>query len=292
MKVLTLDLPDGRRLEYATMGSPSGGTVVVHPKETGGVYDLLCFAPLLKHANLFLVGYSQPGTGRSDRHLDGNLSTWQEDLRCLLTYLHRSRYASIGLFRGSLRALSNTVIDAPRCAGALLLISDVPPEHDRFHYDPNEADAVAQGYEELDWDSRAAHVTADELLELYSFVLTDSDRVALADADVRRDIAASVRHSLIHGEGRRGEWSEIIGCWDELDLTQSAAPVEAWYAELDPWYPISYGRWFEENLPTAQSRVFYGEGRFAMILNHLEEMSAWAVSTLARDSKPRGARDV
>ncbi len=286
MKIFALVLPDGRRLEYATLGDPSGVTVVLHPKETGGVYDLLYFAPMLNYANLFLVGYSQPGTGRSDRHLVGNLSTWQEDLRCLLNCLHRSRYASLGFYMGSLRALSNTVLDAPRCAGALLLSPHVPPEHDRFHYDPNEADTVAPDYEEVEWDVRAARVTADDLLDLYSFMLTESDRVALSDATVRRDIAISVRHSLIHGEGRRRDWSEIMGCWHDLDFARSAAPVEAWYAELDPWFPASYGRWFEENLPSARTRIFWGEGRFAMILNHFDEMSKWAISTMTRRTTP------
>lgn len=280
MKTRLLALPDGRRLEYATLGDPSGGTVVVHPKETGGVYDLLYFAPMLEYANLFLVGYSHPGTGYSDRHLQGDLATWQEDLRCLLTYLNRSRYASLGFALGSLRALSNTVFDAPRCAGALVLYPVVPPEHDRFHYDPNEADTVAEYYEDVDWDERAARVTADDLLDLYSFVLCESDRVALANATVRRDIAESVRHSLLQ-EGRRREWSEIMGCWDDLDIAQSAAPIEVWYAECDPWYPMSYGKWFEENFPMAKSRIFHGEGRYAMVLNHFDLISNWAVSTLA-----------
>ena len=72
---LLLDLPDGRTLQVATLGEPSGKTVLFHHGTPGSANLVKMLAPLAEDGTLFVVTTSRAGYGKSSRLKGRNVAS-------------------------------------------------------------------------------------------------------------------------------------------------------------------------------------------------------------------------
>ncbi|MGC2176230.1 MAG: alpha/beta hydrolase, partial [Acidimicrobiales bacterium] len=91
-----IDLPDGRALEVAAVGSPAGATVFFHHGTPGATRELKMREALLDYGDFYLVTASRPGYGRSSRHEGHSVASAVDDAKAALSHFGRKRYVAVG----------------------------------------------------------------------------------------------------------------------------------------------------------------------------------------------------
>lgn len=105
-----LHLPDGRQLEYFSIG-PEGGEIVLHfDALTGVAIDALgtpeIYQPVLQELGMRIITPCRPGTFRSTFNRMGGLSEFTPDLICLVDHLGASRVSVLSQAFGASSALA------------------------------------------------------------------------------------------------------------------------------------------------------------------------------------------
>src|SRR5665213_2574878 len=125
-----IEMPDGRNLEVATLGEPSGHTVLFHHGTPGSTNLVKMFAPLADDGSLFVITTARAGYGKSSRLEGRDVAAVVGDARAALDSLGRSDYVAVGWSGGAPHALACAALDAPRCLAAWSLAGVVPTNVD------------------------------------------------------------------------------------------------------------------------------------------------------------------
>jgi pimeloyl-ACP methyl ester carboxylesterase len=280
-----IDLPDGRTLEVATLGEPSGHTVLFHHGTPGSANLVKMLAPLADDGSLFVVTTSRAGYGKSSRLEGRDVAAVIGDSRAALDSLGRSDYVAVGWSGGGPHALACAALDAPRCLAAWSLAGVVPTNLD---FDWTEG----MGQENVDEFALAkeggakyeaamtAHgeafgaATKDNVVELFSGLLSEPDETVFEPEARRVAFAASLRQGFEFGSaGFFDDDQAIIKEWG-FDPTTITRPVAVWFGDQDLMVPRTHGEWLAKSLPTAKRHFFPGDGHVSLVVNHLDDLTA------------------
>jgi pimeloyl-ACP methyl ester carboxylesterase len=279
-----INLPDGRVLEVATMGDPSGGTVLFHHGTPGSTKTLLAFEPLAESGELFFVTTSRAGYGASSRREGRNIASVVDDARCALDALGRESYVALGWSGGGPHALACAALDAPRCLKTVTLASVAPSDVD-FDWTEGmgpenlEEFALAMvggpAYEAYMEDSCAAlaGVDKDNVIEMMAGLLPDADRAVLEDEHARDLFATGMRYGFANDW--RGYFDDNVAFllpWG-FDVRTIDVPVALFYGDADLMVPPAHGRWLANNIANAVAHHHAPEGHLSIFARHFDELA-------------------
>jgi pimeloyl-ACP methyl ester carboxylesterase len=277
--------PDGRTLDAATLGDPSGHTVFYHHGTPGSTVMVQHYEALLEFGNFFFVTTSRPGYGRSSRLEGRDVSSVVGDVGNVLDFFHRDSYAAMGWSGGGPHALACAALDTPRCLGAVTLASVVPLDVD-FDWTEGmgpenlEEFALAKtggpAYEEsiATTGGLMAEATEANVIELFGGLLPEIDKEVLADDHVREVLAAAVRHGFVNGW--RGFYDDNVAFFSPwgFDPRAIAVPVAVWYGDADLMVPPTHGAWLASHLASATPNHHPRDGHLSLYAYHAKEVAS------------------
>ncbi len=281
----TLILGDGRSIEVATVGDPSGRTVFFHHGTPGSTALLRSLAPLTERANLFLVATTRPGYGTSTRQAGRSVGDVVADVRAVLDHLGRDSYISVGWSGGGPHSLACAALDAPRCEAAVSIAGVAPADVD-FDWTegmgPENVEEFALAKEggpayEAIMEQTGQHMrgaTADNVIELFGGLLPDVDKAALADEVARAALAQACAEAFAHDwRGYLDDNVAIMAPWG-FSLGDIAVPTSLWFGDADLMVPPTHGHWMARTIPGTIVRHFPVEGHISVMTNHFDEFAA------------------
>lgn len=284
MDELTTRTDDGRTLEVATLGDPSGATVVFHHGMPGSAYSFSMLSALATSGEFFLVTTSRAGYGLSERRRGRCVADVVSDTEAALDALGRERYLSVGWSGGGPHALACAALGAPRCAAAWSLAGVAPIDVD-FEWTEGMGPENVAEFERARIGGEAheaaiaeiadaiAHADGDTIIGLFGGLLSGVDKDALASEPARRAFARAIRHGFARGDG--GYFDDdhaLMRPWG-FSVDDVAVPVEIWFGDDDLMVPPSHGRWLVANVPGARERYVAGEGHVSLIAQHLDDLA-------------------
>jgi pimeloyl-ACP methyl ester carboxylesterase len=287
-----IDTPDGRVLQVATLGEPSGHTVLFHHGTPGSASLVKMFAPLVEDGSLFVVTTSRAGYGRSSRLEGRDVVSVVDDARLALDAAGRSDYVVVGWSGGGPHALACAALDAPRCRAAWSLAGVVPTNLD-FDWTegmgPENVEEFALAKEGgPEYEARMAMygvafkaATKDDVVELFGGLLSEPDKAAFELEARREGFAASLQEGFEFGwRGFFDDDQAMMKEWG-FDPTTISVPVAVWFGDQDLMVPRTHGEWLARSLPTASRHFFEGEGHVSLVTNHVDELTAAIRATYA-----------
>ncbi|MGD1013447.1 MAG: alpha/beta hydrolase [Acidimicrobiales bacterium] len=279
----TFTTPDGRQLEVATLGDPSGLTVVFHHGTPGSVKLVNYFRKIADQSSLFFVTFSRPGYGLSGRLEGRSISSVVADVNTALDALGRGDYVAVGWSGGGPHALACAALDAPRCLAAWSIAGVVPVDADIDWTEGmgpenlEEFSLAVEGGSEYEAHvmrdgERFAGSTPENIVELFGGLLSEVDKVALVEHQARVVLADACAHAFAQGYyGFYDDDRAFFSPWG-FDPTQIEVPVFVWFGDHDLMVPPSHGQWLVSNLPTAIKVHKPHEGHVSLLTNHEDEL--------------------
>jgi pimeloyl-ACP methyl ester carboxylesterase len=278
-----IDLPDGRTLEVAAVGSPAGSTVFFHHGTPGTTRELRMREALLDYGDFYLVSASRPGYGRSSRHEGHSVASAVDDAKAALSHFGRKRYVAVGWSGGGPRALASAALDNA-CVGAVGVASVAPadvdfdwtegmgPENVTEFALAKEGGAPYEEYMEA-IGAELAEITANNLYDVLGGLFPDADREALAHGDVLGSFVQSVTYGFANGwRGYFDDNVAVVAPWG-FDVTAIDKPVHLFYGDADLMVPLAHGAWLSSRIPRVVKHHMPKEGHVSIFTEHVDELS-------------------
>jgi pimeloyl-ACP methyl ester carboxylesterase len=275
---------DGRVLEMATVGDPSGDTVFFHHGTPGSVRLLNVFEEVAATSGLFFVTLSRPGYGLSSRHVGRSVASVVDDVDAVLNLLGRDSYLSVGWSGGGPHALACGSLDAPRCRAVWSLAGVVPLDVD-FDWTEGMGPENLEEFElsKLGGPAYEAHMAkagehfttanAENVIELFGGLLSDVDKAALESERARAVLADACQHAFAKDYfGFFDDDRAFFSPWG-FDPTTIEVPVNVWYGDHDLMVPPTHGAWLAANISTAKVNHMPDEGHVSLVNDHLDELT-------------------
>jgi len=274
---------DGRELDVAVSGPPTGFPLVFHHGTPGALTQLRTMQRAAAERSLRLVTFSRPGYGASTRRPGRTVVDAVEDVTAVLDHLGADRCLVAGWSGGGPHALATAARLPDRVAGVLVIAGVGPydvPDLD-FLAGMGEDNLVefglaAQGEAALrPWLEEAAaelrDTTAAGLVAGMSTLLPDVDRAVLTD-EYGEDMAAGFREALRTGvDGWLDDDLAFTQPWG-FDLAELSVPTFLWQGSADLMVPFAHGRWLAGRLPDAVAHLQQGEGHLSVAVGSLPTM--------------------
>lgn len=278
-----IELPDGRTVEVATLGTPTGSTIFFHHGTPGTTRTVKMFEPLLELGDFYLITASRPAYGRSSRDEGHRVSSAVDDAKVALAHVGRERYVALGWSGGGPRTLASAALDNA-CVGAVALASVAPADVDFDWTDGMGPENVAEftlakeggaPYEEYMEAVGGAigGLNADNLYEVLGGLFPDADREALAEGNVRKTFVESMTYGFANGwRGYYDDNVALIAPWG-FDVSDIEKPVHLFYGDVDLMVPPTHGAWLEAHIPAVVTHHWPNEGHLSVFLEHFEELA-------------------
>ena len=278
-----IDLPDGRTLEVATLGTPSGSTVFFHHGTPGTTRTLKMLAPLLELGDFYLVTASRPAYGRSSRDEGHQISSAVDDAKAALARVGRKRYVALGWSGGGPRSLASAALDDD-CVGAVAIASPAPADVDFDWTDGMGPENVAEfelakvggaPYEEYmaAVATEIATINADSLYDVLGGLFPEVDRASLADDADRETFVDSMTYGFASGwHGYFDDNVAMISPWG-FDVANIDKRVHLFYGDADLMVPPTHGAWLTSNIPRVVAHHRPHEGHMSIVSEHFDELA-------------------
>jgi pimeloyl-ACP methyl ester carboxylesterase len=278
-----IELSDGRTLEVATVGSPSGATVYFHHGTPGTTRTVKSLEGLLDYGDFYLVTASRPGYGQSSRRADRTIASVIDDVSSALAHVGRDEYTALGWSGGGPHALANAALDE-RCRAAVTLASVAPADVD-FDWtegmgpeNVEEFTLAKEGgpaYEELmaATGEFLGAATKDNIIDLMGGLLSQPDRDAMVDDDARELFVEGLRYGFVNGwRGYFDDNVAIMSPWG-FDVSHITVPVHLFYGDDDLMVPATHGKWLSTHVPHAKTIHHPKDGHLSIFTSHLDEVA-------------------
>jgi pimeloyl-ACP methyl ester carboxylesterase len=279
-----IELSDGRTLEVATAGDPSGATIYFHHGTPGTTRTVKSLEGLLGFGNFYLVTASRPGYGQSSRRADRSIASVIDDVSCALAHVGREEYVALGWSGGGPHALASAALDE-RCRAAVTLASVAPADVDFDWTDGMGPENVEEftlaleggsAYEEFmaATGEVLGGATTDNIIDVMAGLLSQPDRDVLADDDARELLVEATRYAFVNGW--RGYFDDNVATitpWG-FDVSDITVPVHLFYGDDDLMVPAAHGRWLSAHVPGATTTNDRSEGHLSIFVNHLDAVAA------------------
>jgi pimeloyl-ACP methyl ester carboxylesterase len=283
----SLDLPDGRTLEFVIAGAPAGMPLVLHHGTPGAA---VVYPPAMAAAarhGLRLVTYSRPGYGRSTAQPGRTVGDAADDVAAILDALGTGQFVTIGWSGGGPHALACATLLAGRCMGAAM-VGGVAP------YGVAGLDWMAGMGKENVAEFGAALAGEAPLTEFLQEAWAGLDTIQAADlAPALGDLASDVDVAALTGvyadylaESFRASVSAGIDGWRDDDLAfvqdwgvplDTDVPVSIWQGDQDRMVPPTHGEWLAAHLPGARLHRRPGQGHLSLFTDELDAIVAGVV---------------
>ena len=278
----TCTTPDGRQIEFATLGNPAHPTVVYHHGTPGSVFLLDGFAEQAEKFGLFVIGMSRAGYGKSTAHTGRSVADVVADVPAVLAHLGRTNYVTVGWSGGGPHALACAALD-PNCLHAVSL-AGVAPVVDDFDWTegmgPENIEEFALAMQGGPaYDAAMQHTTevfcaatADTVIDIFGGLLSEIDKSSMAPLAARELIASALAYGLSAGPGGfRDDDQAFLHDWG-FTLDAITTPVTIFFGDHDLMVPPRHGHYLAATIPSAQSRHLADEGHISLVLNHGDEI--------------------
>lgn len=272
----TLDLPDGRLLDWTSTGPVDDPVLLHHHGSPGGALPERVWARAAAAHGLRLVIPARPGYGYSDRRPGRSVADFAGDCAALLDALGAERAYITGSSGGGPHALACGALLPDRVLAVATLGSVAPyglPELDWLagmgQDNVEEFGAAVVGepvLRALLEPMRAELVKADAeaTREVLSGLLPPVDLAALT-GELAEDLAADMADGLARGvDGWIDDDLAFIRPWG-FDLDGLAGvSVSVWQGDQDLMVPFAHGRWLVDHVPGVRPHLLPGEGHLSI----------------------------
>jgi pimeloyl-ACP methyl ester carboxylesterase len=279
----SLELADGRSLDFDVSGPEGGTPLVVHHGTPGERSQYPPFAEAAAARGLRYVSASRPGYGGSTRQPGRAVADCAADTAAVLDHLGAGRCYTVGASGGGPHALACAAL-LPDLVLASATIAGVAPfgaegldflagmgreNHEEFGAalaGPADLEAYLE-----DQARTLAGVTGEQLAEALGDLVSAVDVAALTG-----EFAAYLASSF-HGAVADGIW----GWFDDdmaftrpwgFGLDDVGVPVVVWQGGQDRMVPFAHGRWLVAHLPSARARLLPGEGHLSIAVERFGEV--------------------
>lgn len=271
----TLQLSDGRALDYAVEGAPEDPVLLFHHGTPGSGIVQRTLSRAAIDSRLRIVFYSRAGAGGSSRLPGRSVADVVPDLVELLDHLGAERCVTAGWSGGGPHCLAMGAL-APDRVASVLSVAGVAP------YDADGLDFLAGMGEENVEEFTAAlageaalrellgpavpglrATDAEGLLDNMSGLLPAVDRAQLDDV-FGEDVAASFREAVRLGyDGWVDDDLAFVKPWG-FDVDEIAVPTTVLQGAQDLMVPFSHGEWLAANIPAVTAHLLPGEGHLSV----------------------------
>jgi pimeloyl-ACP methyl ester carboxylesterase len=281
----SLDLADGRSLEFVVTGPGDGMPLVLHH---GTPSSAVVFEPWRESAakhGLRLVMYSRPGYAGSSPRPGRTVADAAGDVAALLDALGAERFLTVGWSGGGPHALACAKLLPDRCGAAALVGGVAPYGADGLDFlsgmgaeNVEEFGAALEGKAALTGylDTQAAtlaHVQGSEMVAGFGDLVSDVDRASLT-GEFAEYLAESFRTALQTGTaGWRDDDLAFVTEWG-FRLDDGQVPVAVWQGGQDRMVPYAHGEWLAEHVAGAEPHLFPDEGHLSLAVGVVEEIMA------------------
>ncbi len=280
--LLTLRLPDGRRLSYAEFGAPDGLPVLAVHGTPGSRYMFGLADPAARERGLRIIAPDRPGYGRSDWRRNPSLLRAAEDFVALADKLGIGRLAVIGVSGGAPHAIAIASLIPDRVA-LLALVSPIGPiaecrkqvRMSRVHrliftrmgrLPPLCATFFWSLRKAVKWSPGLAY-------RILQKRVTAGDRATLGRAEVKANLQQAIREGLKPGiKGALQDLRLFCSPWG-LPLADIDVPAVIWQGSDDTIVPPNAAYHLAAQLPHCRLDViqeaghYWGFGNFALVLD-------------------------
>ena len=277
-----LTLPDGRRLEWSSVGPVDGPVLLGHHGTPGSRHVDRTVARAAVRRGLRFVTTSRPGYGGSDRHPGRSVAHVAADSAALLDALGAERAYVAGASGGGPHALACGALLGDRVHAVAIIAGVAPYDSPGLDWlagmgEDNvvEFTATMQGEEVLRplldaYRPDLLNADADGVLAVLGGLLPDVDRACLT-GEVVEDAAASMAESVsVSVDGWLDDDLAFAKPWG-FDLG-ALAPVRLsiWQGDADLMVPFAHGQWLAGQLPGARVHLLAGEGHLSIGVGHVD----------------------
>lgn len=280
---LSITLPDGRSLAYASHG-PSTGRPLLYIHGTPGSkhnWYLNHDPELLAALDLRVLAIDRPGVGGSTFLPGRTLRQWPEDVREFADRLGLDRFALLGYSCGAPFALACSVHLANRVTHTSIVsgYADVN-HHELANLRSQQNLQVLRLGLEKPWLSRSVYATMGAVARVAprSFVrqalatMPPADVETLSDPSVGREFVAMVLETLRQGpKGVQHDSAIVSSPWD-LPLERISGRVALWHGTEDRNAPAAMGRHHARRIPDSELREIPGEGHLSLVRRHIRDI--------------------
>ena len=302
-ELLTLELPDGRTLAYATWGDPSGFPVLSLHGTPGCRFNRWPREELFAELGVYWVTHDRAGYGRSDRHHGRRVADEAADVAALADELDIDRFGVTGASGGGPHVLACAALLPELVVRAVCVVGVAPLgtpglEEDDWlaGMDPENVKefrhAIAGEQElapalESEQKEMEERVAVDPSTVLDDFELSESDREQLARPEAMQIIRESTFEQAANGVGG---WVDdelaFVQPWG-FDVATISVAVLVCYGLTDVLVPPAHGDWLAANVPGCVVDVETAAGHFG---GNPEEQIASDVRWLRDGIAPEGSR--
>ena len=121
--------------------------------------------------------------------------------------------------------------------------------------------------------------SADELFEMLSSLLSETDRAALTP-ELAEHMTESTQSGL--APGADGWWDDAvaeISPW-AVELSDIRTPVLLRHGREDRFVPFGHGKWLARHIPGVQAELTEDDGHLTLTERHLDQVHAWLLERL------------
>ncbi|KAF2633687.1 alpha/beta hydrolase fold domain-containing protein [Macroventuria anomochaeta] len=287
-----IQLEDGRKLSYATYGSPVPRTTVIYmhgfpsSRYEGKLWHSACAKRMIR-----LIAPDRPGIGLSTYQSNRRILDWPADILALADHLKISQFYILGVSGGAPYALACIKrIPKERLLGVSVVSGMYPTKF---------------GTAGMMLQSRMLYWIAPWMTGLISFIFDTSmgkaarcsdpqvfedmleqevenwhagDKAAMKDPKHWPTFVAMMREAFVHGS-RGASWeARLEGSEWEFELSQLCigsnigCPLTLWHGTEDVNCPAAMVKKAKALMPGSNSHMMEGEGHVSFIFNKADEI--------------------
>lgn len=279
----TLELSDGRHLEFLLAGDPEGFPLVLHHGTPGDASMFADWDDACRSQGFRLICPTRPGYANSTRQPGRSVADIAHDIAAVLRQLQYPRFLTAGWSGGGPHALACAAGLSSQCIGAALLAGVGPST-------ANDLDFLAgMGQENLEefgaanagenalraWmdanGSPLRDVTGNILANALGNLVPQADKDALIGGYAEH-VAGTFRRALKPGcDGWIDDDLAFIRAWG-FEPSAVAVPVTVWQGDLDRMVPLAHGQWLAAHLPHAAARMVAEQGHISLVVQYRQKI--------------------
>jgi pimeloyl-ACP methyl ester carboxylesterase len=271
----TVELPDGRFLEYVADEAADGLPLVIHHGTPSGAVLYGDMVASTRAAGFRAILPARAGYGQSSPRPGRLVADVAGDVAALLDALGVGEFATVGWSGGGPHSMACAALLPGRCLAAATIAGVAPYDAAGLDWmggmgteNVEEFGAAVAGPAELTTYLEAAaaaleHAGPGDLVAALGDLVSDVDKQTLT-GEFAEYMLASFRSALANGvAGWRDDDLAFVTGWG-FGLADFRVPVAIWQGDQDRMVPFDHGRWFADNVPGARIHLVPGEGHLSL----------------------------
>lgn len=278
----TLELPDGRILGYALLGTPQGEPLFTCHGLPGSRMESYLIDEAAKKLNYRVITPDRPGYGLSTPHAHRTPLQWSSDITYLADQLDISTFNLIGISGGAPCALA-CAANFPHRIKKISLVCGLGPiwntaliknmhSFERMnlwlaiHFPLLLKTVIGAPLSTL------AKLSPDLVLQLIGLHNGGKDREVLKDARVKQLLSLNIREAFRQGAiGAVHDMQMYTQPWG-FQIADIKKSIDIWHGDEDTVVPLSHSEYMHKHLPNSRLTIVPGEAHFSLPIHHAENI--------------------